>query len=78
MVIAFQTEPRTKWELIQDCIMCDLGILMGADTVILELFYRQQDLVAVQDHFFFWQGGQGFEIPIRMKSGQRLACRNAE
>ena len=67
-----QTEPRTKWELIQDCIMCDLGILMGADTVILEPFYRQQDLVAVQDHFFFWQGGQGFEIPIRMNQGNGL------
>jgi Zn-dependent metalloprotease len=68
----YQIEPRKKWELIQDCPMCDRLVLSEVSRVILEPFYRRKDGVGVSDHFFYKRGDGAFEIPINIHDGNAL------
>jgi hypothetical protein len=67
----WQTEPPTVFEQIQDCPMCDVGLLTGFDEIILDPDYRRPDLVAPVQHYFQFGGGD-LELPIEVARGNTL------
>lgn len=67
----WQTEPPTVFEQIEDCPMCDVGVLTGRDEIILDPDYRRPDLVSPLQHYFRFRGGD-MEIPIDVTRGNAL------
>lgn len=68
----YQAGPRDEWELIQDCIMCNLVALTPGANVILDPPYRNKYKVPVQNYYFYHAGESNVDIPIRILSGNNL------
>jgi Zn-dependent metalloprotease len=64
----WQTEPPTVFEQIQDCPMCNIGILRGPEEIILDPDYRRPDLIAPDVQVFRFGGGD-LRIPVTMTQG---------
>lgn len=63
---------QNEWDQIQGCPMCDQQLLKGIDRVILEPSYRQQDQLAIQDHYFSWSGEGPMQVAIDVLQGNNL------
>jgi len=68
----FQTTLPNLWDEIRSCPMCDAQILNGFDRVILEPLYRQPEKIALQDHYFYWNGEGALQIPVSVLQGNNL------
>ncbi len=68
----FQPRLPNIWEEIRNCPMCDLQILNGFDRVILEPLYRNPEGIAIQDHYFQWNGEGALQIPVNILQGNNL------
>ena len=67
----WQTEPPTLFEQIQECPMCDIGILRGPEEIVLDPDYRRPDLIATDVQFFRFAGGD-LRIPVTVGEGNAL------
>ncbi len=69
----YRDGPKQKWELLTECIMCNVGILSHGERVILEPPYRNKNKIPVQDYYFYQTGEANVaEIPIQISAGNRL------
>lgn|GEM_PF-2736875 len=69
----YRDGPKKKWELIKECIACNLGILSHGEEVVIDPPYRNKDKVPVQDYYFYHAGEANVvDIPIQIKTGNRL------
>ena len=67
----WQTEPPNVFQQIEDCPMCDIGLLAGHDDIILDPDYRRPDLISPSQHYFAFDGGD-LNIPIDVVKGNAL------
>jgi hypothetical protein len=69
----YRDGPKKKWELIRECLSCNLGILSHGEEVILDPPYRNKNKVPLQDYYFYHAGEANVvDIPIQIKTGNRL------
>lgn len=67
--------PKSKWQLIQECVMCNFVALSPADKVVLDPAYRNEFKVPVQDYYFYHDGNsEAVDIPIQLINGNGLAA----
>jgi hypothetical protein len=67
----WQTEPPTVFERIRNCPMCNVTVFTRPEEVILDPDYRQPELVAPQQHYFQFRGGE-LSLPISVMQGNAL------
>ena len=69
----YRDGPKKKWELIRECLSCNLGILSHGEEVILDSPYRNKNKVPLQDYYFYHAGEANVvDIPIQITTGNRL------
>jgi bacillolysin len=69
----YRDGPKSKWELIRECIMCNFRVLLHGEEFIVDPPYRTKDKVPVQDYYFYHAGESNVvDIPIQIKTGNRL------
>jgi hypothetical protein len=65
----YQAGPRQEWELLEDCIMCNVVRISPEETVILDPGYRTAFKVPVENYMFYSQGQDNVDIPIEVLNG---------
>ncbi|HEX3035961.1 MAG TPA: M4 family metallopeptidase [Thermodesulfobacteriota bacterium] len=75
----YRAGPRQEWELIQECIMCNLVALSPGEMVVLDPPYRNKYRVPVRDYYFYFDGESDVvDIPVQIISGNKLRAELAD
>jgi hypothetical protein len=65
----YQAGPRPEWELLEDCIMCNVVRLSPGEAVTLDPGYRTQYKVPVENYMFYSEERSNVDIPIEVLNG---------